>query len=333
MKAEFVQNTNNDLMIANVARVSFNKWNTELDLTLNAKGNAKDPALIKYLAEHKHISPFFHTRITMLIPKWAIDLYEVNDPIYLMGAVWEKYNDRYIKFRTSYFGWVKLLQDDIIHPYFKFYVHQTLTTGDSFKYANIAFNLEQPNYLWGEEFVQFNETNPHFMDYSARITCPIPVARQMFTHRMFVSNEVSRRYVDTTPAIYTPDQWRTRPEGSIKQGSGSVWNTPYFWTEEFNGVDVSLEEVYQYHMDQSLSFYEDMIDKGIAPEQARFALPQAMETSFIFTGSIVSWIRLLDLRLDGHAQKEIQDLAQMLFTEFAVNDPNFLSYYNNFKGE
>lgn len=326
MKAEFVQNTNNDLMIANVARVSFNKWNKELDMSLNPKNKPKDPALIKYLADHKHISPFFHPRITLILPKMALDLYDINDPTYLMGAVWERYNDRFIKFRTSYYGWVKLLQDKIIHPYYAFNVYQALTTGTAFKYANQAFNLEEPAALWEEKFVEINEHNPFFIDYSIRIQCPIPIARQMFTHRMFVSNEVSRRYVDTTPDIYTPDQWRTRPEGSIKQGSGSIWDTPNFWTEDPDGVDAPLEEVYQYYMDQSLSFYNDMVNKGIAPEQARFVLPQAMETSFIFTGSAVSWARLLQSRFDTHAQKEIQYLAEQILQELTANGFDFTEH-------
>lgn len=332
MKAEFVQNTNNDLMIANVARVSFNKWNTELDLTLNAKGNAKDPSLLKYLAKHNHKSPFFHVRRTMIVPKWALNIYKIQDPIYLMGAVWEELDQYTIKFRTSYFGWVKLVQDEIIDPYFALHVHTMLSEDGSLTYANEAFEFNSPvQYTAGEYIKLDKETNPHMIDYSMRIVCPIPVARQLFTHRMFVSNEVSRRYVDTPPDIYTPDQWRTRPDGSIKQGSGSIWDTPYFWTEEYEGVDVPIEEVYKYHMEQSVNFYENMVDKGIAPEQARFALPQAMETSFIFTGSAVSWARMLSLRLDAHAQKEIRDLSKQIFTELATNDTNFINYFKNFE--
>ena len=54
-----------------------------------------------------------------------------------------------------------------------------------------------------------------------RYTVPIIVARQEFKHIVgFTRNEVSRRYVDDEPEFYVPDVWRSRPEGSVKQGSG-----------------------------------------------------------------------------------------------------------------
>jgi thymidylate synthase (FAD) len=332
MKAEFVHNTQNDLMIANVARVSFDNWNEELDMTLNAKGNARDPNLIKYLADHKHISPFFHVRKSMILPIWAIDLYAINDPTYLMGAVWEKLNNNHIKLRTSYYGWIKLVQDKIIDEYFAYHVHTMLREEHALYHANKAFKLNPyPTYHYGAYTVVPEENNPQFIDYSMRINCSIPMARQMFTHRMFVSNEMSRRYVDTPPEFYTPTEWRLRPDGSIKQGSAGVWSNPYFWTEEFDDVDVPIEEVYAYYLENSKELYTDMINKGIAPEQARFVLPQAMETSFIFTGSAASWSRMIKLRLDSHAQLEIRDLAKMIFTELVTNDPKFLTYYLYFE--
>jgi thymidylate synthase (FAD) len=52
-----------------------------------------------------------------------------------------------------------------------------------------------------------------------------------------------------------------------------------------------------------------MIDRGVAPEQARMILPQSMETQWIETGSLMAYARLCRLRLDPHAQKEIRDLA------------------------
>ena len=53
-------------------------------------------------------------------------------------------------------------------------------------------------------------------------TVPIFVARQTFKHQIgFTRNEVSRRYVDDAPEFYFPDEWRIRPAGNIKQGSGT----------------------------------------------------------------------------------------------------------------
>lgn len=55
-----------------------------------------------------------------------------------------------------------------------------------------------------------------------RESVPIFVARQRFKHVVgFTYNEVSRRYVDDTPEFHIPATWRSRPEGSVKQGSGN----------------------------------------------------------------------------------------------------------------
>ena len=56
--------------------------------------------------------------------------------------------------------------------------------------------------------------------------------------------------------------------------------------------------------------YEAMIEDGVAPEQARFVLPQGVEVSWYWTGSLAAFARVYNQRTDSHAQGEIQDLAR-----------------------
>jgi thymidylate synthase (FAD) len=134
-----------------------------------------------------------------------------------------------------------------------------------------------------------------------RETVPIFVARQRFKHVVgFTYNEVSRRYVDDDVVCWIPKEFRTRPEGSAKQGSGGIHPTSDYW----------IERVTQ-KLDRDVAFYEEMILDGVAPEQARAYLPQAMYTSYYVTGSLMAFARAYKLRIDPHAQKEIQDLAEM----------------------
>lgn len=135
-----------------------------------------------------------------------------------------------------------------------------------------------------------------------RETVPIFVARQRFKHTVgFTYNEESRRYIDSPPEIYIPDAWRSRPEGSVKQGSGDIHPESDSW-----------KPLYQAHMETTLSLYQQMLDEGIAPEQARMVLPQSMMTSYYVTGSLAAFARLYQLRIDSHAQKEIQILAEKI---------------------
>jgi thymidylate synthase (FAD) len=133
-----------------------------------------------------------------------------------------------------------------------------------------------------------------------RETVPIIVARQRFKHVVgFTYNEVSRRYVDDTPEFFIPDVWRSRPEGSVKQGSAGEHPRSAEWND-----------LYNLFLAKATFLYQDMIESGVAPEQARMVLPQSMFTSYYVTGSLAAWARAYKQRIDPHAQIEIQELAK-----------------------
>jgi thymidylate synthase (FAD) len=141
---------------------------------------------------------------------------------------------------------------------------------------------------------------------------PIFVARQRFKHTIgFSYNEVSRRYVDDTPEFYLPDLWRFKAD-NVKQGShytgltSQEVNGKLRDKEEANGLILSPEEIY----DDCLKTYKQLLSIGVCAEQARMVLPQSMYTSYYVTGSLSAFARAYKLRIDKHAQKEIQELAE-----------------------
>ena len=135
-----------------------------------------------------------------------------------------------------------------------------------------------------------------------RYTVPIFVARQEFKHVVgFTRNETSRRYVDDAPTFFVPDVWRSRPDGSVKQGSGEDHSESELYASRYGRL-----------LEQIECLYGDMIADGIAPEQARMVLPQSMMTSYYVTGSLAAFARLYRQRSDSHAQIEIQGLARQV---------------------
>lgn len=132
-----------------------------------------------------------------------------------------------------------------------------------------------------------------------RIKMPIFVARQWFKHQIgFTRNEVSRRYVDDTPELFFPKEWRERAE-NVKQGSK-------------DGVHPQNDLIKQKSLELAklqIEHYEWLISIGTAPEQARMELPQKMYTEFIETASLAAYARLAGLRLDPHAQLEVRRYA------------------------
>lgn len=153
-----------------------------------------------------------------------------------------------------------------------------------------------------------------------RIELPIFVARQWEKHRIgavrgydiYDQSEVSRRYVDDEPTFFVPDQWRSRPDGNIKQGSGE----PLPWALK-NVADIVLMDVHA----AATTAYHKLLNHGVAPEQARMVLPQTMYTQWVETGSLAYWARLCQLRIDAHAQREINDLACQVSKQMAKAFP------------
>ena len=133
-----------------------------------------------------------------------------------------------------------------------------------------------------------------------RMKAPVPIRTQCFKSKVgFVENEESRRYISSTPELFVPPAFRSKPDGNKKQGSGGKHDRSDWWTFRY-------EEVCH----DALRLYEQMIDDGVAPEQARFVLPQGCMVNWIWTGSLAAYARFCKLRLDSHAQGEVTDLAE-----------------------
>jgi len=131
------------------------------------------------------------------------------------------------------------------------------------------------------------------------IKAPIFVARQLVKHQVgLVWNEVSRRYVDDEPEFYIPDTWRSRPENS-KQGSG--------------------EEIIIYNIESTLQFvkqtYDNLLKANVAPEMARMILPQNLYTEWYWSGTLMAFARVCNLRCAKDTQWETQQIANQIHYE------------------
>lgn len=139
--------------------------------------------------------------------------------------------------------------------------------------------------------------HPHV---SFHFKAPIFVARQLVKHQVGMSwSEISRRYVTGEPEIWWPEVWRKAAE-NVKQGSSDEAHM-YDWTRAGKLA-----------VDSGLELYEEMIRQGVAPEQARMFLPLNMMTEWHWTGSLLAWSHVWNLRTEAHAQKECQDCVRLI---------------------
>jgi thymidylate synthase (FAD) len=136
------------------------------------------------------------------------------------------------------------------------------------------------------------------------IKMPIFVARQFMKSNVgVVYNEISRRYVDDTPEFYAPANWRKRPDGSVKQGSGDNLEYDAQWVAACLNKSVT---------EDSIAVYNQLLESGVAPEMARMVLPVSMYTEVWATMSLQAAHRIVSLRLDPHAQWEIQQYGKAM---------------------
>lgn len=205
MKVEYIDHMGSDLSTVNSARVSFDRESDYFHAGTDLNGKDvfvladKDIKLIKYLADHKHMTPFRHNQIQL------------------------------------------------------------------------------------------------------RCHAPIFLARQLGKHQAGLSwNEVSRRYVDTPPEFYVPDVWRSRPNGSVKQGSAGPVSD---YAQHF------MNEQYDRLLDHATTLYRDALEQGVSPEMARMVLPQSMMTSWYWTGNLLAFAHVYKERVAEGAQYEARVFA------------------------
>ena len=172
------------------------------------------------------------------------------------------------------------------------------------------------SFYWEEDLYRISDKDKKLIKYLAthnhwtpfahpqitlRICAPISIRTQFFKHKQgFVENEVSRRYVTDEPVFYVP-KWRTRPTNGAKQGSED------FMEEGFDNELLKSEYIESCKL--AVTRYNGFLSKGIAPEQARFILPQGTYTEWWWTGSLAAYARVCKQRLDPHAQWEIREYA------------------------
>jgi thymidylate synthase (FAD) len=149
-----------------------------------------------------------------------------------------------------------------------------------------------------EKLIKYLAEHEHWSPFAHasmqfRIKAPIFVARQLVKHQVgLVWNEVSRRYVD-----HAPDSWRGRPQNSKQGSDGEV------------ELDQTINHNMETTMESCLILYNSLLQKGVAPEQARMVLPQSMMTEWYWSGTLYAFARVCNLRCKPDTQKETQDVA------------------------
>jgi thymidylate synthase (FAD) len=116
------------------------------------------------------------------------------------------------------------------------------------------------------------------------------------------ANSISGRYVDFSDSYYEipTGGWRKQSKSS-KQGSEGTLDTD----EQKIASDIERQVI-----ELCKDSYSKLIEMGVSKEQARSVLPLNLNTTFIWSGSLLAFIHMWKLRLKPDAQQETREVAQ-----------------------
>jgi thymidylate synthase (FAD) len=164
--------------------------------------------------------------------------------------------------------------------------------------------------LWQWRNTPTHDTPFNHCFISFEVQSPIFVRAQLVKHEYLIMSEFSRRYITDKIEFYYPDHWRKAAENK-KQGSTNepVDICDYHGTNGKNGVD----DPYLTSCDIALETFQDLLSKGVAPEQARMVLPQSTMTEWTWSGTLGAFAKMCQLRLHPDAQYEARLVAQQVY--------------------
>ena len=176
--------------------------------------------------------------------------------------------------------------------------------------ARVSFGKKKEKFEDGDAFlIRYLAKHNHWSPFGHcmlqfHIKAPIFVARQLVKHQIgLVWNEISRRYVDTQPEFYEVDKWRGQPIDKKQGSDGEV---------EKQGSCAYSKQMVE---NNARIAYNDLLNAGVAPEQARMVLPQSLMTEWYWSGSLYAFARVCNLRCAEDSQYETRLIANEIDTQ------------------
>ena len=152
------------------------------------------------------------------------------------------------------------------------------------------------------------------------IKMPIFVARQWVRHRTAKINEYSLRYSEPEEDFYFPEKLR-KQDHKNKQGS---------YGEFLPRDNERLLRIMKTTCEISLANYKLLIEEGVSREIARIILPKNLYTRWYWLIDLRNLLHFIKLRMDDHAQYEIQQYAKVMYDLLKEWVPHTMEAFDEF---
>ena len=160
--------------------------------------------------------------------------------------------------------------------------------------------------------VRHKHTSPlEMVEVKFHLKLPIFVMRQLVRHRTASLNEYSGRYSIMSDDCYEPSDDYLQPQSkSNKQGRdgelSDTWKKSY--KQRIQDITNKAKIAYKF-----LIGNESISHGGLSRELARTVLPVSNYTECYWKIDLHNFFHFCRLRMDDHAQQEIQDYAKVMF--------------------
>ena len=153
--------------------------------------------------------------------------------------------------------------------------------------------------------MRHNHTTPFEMvEFKFHAKMPIFVARQWVRHRTANINEYSSRYSQMINEFYCPDKNQLRSQSNTNmQGRGKILD---------KSKQQIIYQIIRIVPEKTYSAYEELLENGLSRELSRTVLPVSNYTQWYWKIDLHNLFHFLKLRMDSHAQYEIQVFAKAM---------------------
>lgn len=131
---------------------------------------------------------------------------------------------------------------------------------------------------------------------TVRIICDRGVSHEIVRHRIASYSQESTRYCN-----YNQDRF----------GKELTFIQPLFWDENTEEYKIWLRT-----MQMIEDNYNELIEKGVQPQEARSILPNSLKTEIIVTMNLREWRHFFKLRTALNAHPQMREIACAILGEF-----------------
>ena len=187
--------------------------------------------------------------------------------------------------------------------------------------ARVSFGKRKTKFDKSDErLVRYLAKHKHYSPFrhlqvQFHLKAPEFVMRQWYKHVVGIEttsnsstkdhawNEISGRYVEYDE-FYQPEVYRKQSEDNKQASEGQFEKSEY----DYQFVDINWTNAHE----SCVSAYKQLIEIGMAKEQARCILPLTLYTEVYWTASFQSIMNFIELRDEKTSQIEIQEYARTM---------------------